>query len=104
VNSRELLLECPELYLLSQGILGGKKARKRCIQEYAYTEAGMRVLDLGCGPGYIIEYLPRVCYHGFDINARYIEYARRKYGELATFSCQNFDRAVTKIWVLSILS
>ena len=52
-------LKFPSLYLLSQGILGAKRARKKCIEEYARVEPGMRVLDIGCGPGYVVQYLPK---------------------------------------------
>jgi SAM-dependent methyltransferase len=37
----------------------------------------MRVLDIGCCPGYIVEYLRGATYFGFDINPRYIAYAQK---------------------------
>jgi SAM-dependent methyltransferase len=87
------LLDAPSLYLLSQRILGAKKARKRCIGDYVRPQMGMRVLDIGCGPGYIVEYLQGASYFGFDTNLRYIAYARRKYGTRGKFYCQIFDTA-----------
>ena len=33
------------------------------------------MLDIGCGPGYILDYMPSVDYVGFDTEPRYIEYA-----------------------------
>jgi SAM-dependent methyltransferase len=72
------------------------RARKRCIQEYAQVRPGMRVLDIGCGPGYLIEYLPAVSYYGFDISAKYINYATRRYGDRGKFYCQRFDAAIAK--------
>jgi 2-polyprenyl-3-methyl-5-hydroxy-6-metoxy-1,4-benzoquinol methylase len=89
-------LSFPRLYLFSQAILGAKRARKRCIKEYARPRPGMRVLDIGCGPGYVIEYLPTVFYHGFDTSSGYIAYARRKYGQRGNFHCQRFDASVAK--------
>jgi cyclopropane fatty-acyl-phospholipid synthase-like methyltransferase len=84
-------LKFPSLYLLSQRILGAKFARKRCIDEYARVKPGMRVLDIGCGPGYVVEYLPKVCYFGFDISPQYINYAKQKYGTQGKFFAQRFD-------------
>ena len=84
-------LKFPSLYLLSQGILGAKRARKKCIGDYARLKSGMRVLDIGCGPGYIVQYLPKVCYFGFDISPQYISYAKQKYGTQGTFFAQRFD-------------
>jgi cyclopropane fatty-acyl-phospholipid synthase-like methyltransferase len=84
-------LRFPSLYLLSQGILGAKHARKKCIEEYARVESGMRVLDIGCGPGYVVQYLPKVRYFGFDISEAYIDYAKQKYGTRGAFFAQRFD-------------
>jgi cyclopropane fatty-acyl-phospholipid synthase-like methyltransferase len=84
-------LKFPSLYLLSQGILGAKRARKKCIEEYARVEPGMRVLDIGCGPGYVVRYLPKARYFGFDISTQYINYAKQKYGKKGTFFAQRFD-------------
>jgi SAM-dependent methyltransferase len=89
-------LQFPSLYLLTQGILGGKRARKKCIQEYGRVEPGMRVLDIGCGPGYVVNYLPKVSYFGFDISPQYIAYANRKYGKQGVFFSQRFDADMAK--------
>lgn len=89
-------LRFPSLYLLTQGILGGKRARRKCIQEYGRVEPGMRVLDIGCGPGYVVKFLPKVAYFGFDINPQYIAYATKKYGEQGTFFSQRFDADMAK--------
>jgi SAM-dependent methyltransferase len=39
-----------------------------------------RVLDLGCGPGTNTRYFAHSDYLGIDVNPRYVEYARRRFG------------------------
>src|SRR5262249_38071241 len=57
----------------------------------------MRVLDIGCGPGTILQYLPRgVEYSGFDINPQYIADARKQYGDRGTFYCQAVSDAAVE--------
>ena len=48
-------------------------ARKGCI------------LDIGCGPGYLLDYLPEVEYVGFDTEASYIAYANKRYAGRGIF-------------------
>jgi SAM-dependent methyltransferase len=55
------------------------------VQEHLKVKQGERVLDIGCGPGDILQYLPPVDYFGFDMNADYINAAKLKYRERGTF-------------------
>jgi cyclopropane fatty-acyl-phospholipid synthase-like methyltransferase len=88
------LLASPSIYLSVQSLLGAKQARRRYIQEFVKPKEGMRVLDIGCGPGYLTEYLPRVDYVGYDIDSRYIQYAQKKYGTRGRFVCARLDQNV----------
>jgi SAM-dependent methyltransferase len=55
---------------------------------------GERVVDIGCGPGFIVKDLPSgVSYLGFDTDERYIAYATGKFGRKGRFFCQVFDRS-----------
>ncbi len=81
------LLDQPAVYLTSQFLLGSMRARKLCVENYVRPTAGMRILDIGCGPGYVLDYLPKVDYVGYDTDARYIRYAQRKYGNRGRFVC-----------------
>lgn len=72
------------------GFLTGQGGRARFVGEHVRVTAGMRVLDIGCGPGDILEYLPRdVDYLGFDLSEEYIASARKRYGGRAQFFCQS---------------
>ena len=81
----------PTIYLLFQRLAGTMAARKRMLNAYATPWPGMRVLDIGCGPGYVVRYLPECTYVGYDLDTAYIAHARRKYATAHTFLCQPFD-------------
>jgi cyclopropane fatty-acyl-phospholipid synthase-like methyltransferase len=51
----------------------------------------MKVLDIGCGPGDILEYLPDVDYTGFDLNMEYIEAATGRFGSRGKFFCADVN-------------
>jgi hypothetical protein len=64
-------------------------ARVKAIAEYLTFRCGMRGIDIGCGPGYILRHPPRgIDYVGFDIDQAYIDHARRSFGHLGKFHCR----------------
>jgi len=86
------LLSLPSAYRLFQKLVGAPRTRRALADEYILAKPGDRVLDIGCGTAEILQFLPEVRYVGFDQNARYIESARRRHGDRATF----FDRDVNE--------
>jgi SAM-dependent methyltransferase len=79
-------LEVPALYERFQRFLGAHAARKRFVAQFLRPAPGAKILDIGCGPGSLLEYLPDgVDYSGYDLNPSYIEAARRRYGARARF-------------------
>lgn len=91
------LLRHPALYQAYQNAGGFFGARVRAIADYLSLRPGMRVIDIGCGPGYILRHLPEgIDYTGFDIDEAYIAHATRSFGRLGTFHCRRFDAATAK--------
>jgi SAM-dependent methyltransferase len=88
------ILAWPSAYLLYQRLVGGVRARQRCIRDQVRPSEAMNVLDIGCGPGYAIQSFVRPNYFGFDISPTYIGYANRRFGSQGKFFCQYFDEQV----------
>lgn len=80
------LLDHPAIFNLSQLLIsGGQRSTKRWAAEWLDPQPGDRLLDVCCGTGdFAPLYTPRGeqggVYLGVDLNERYIEYARRRYG------------------------
>jgi SAM-dependent methyltransferase len=79
------------LYVGLQVGVGADRLRYRCLDELA-LKPGDCVLDVGCGPAYYFDRLPKpLVYHGFDTDENYIEHARRRFGAHGTFHCEIFN-------------
>ena len=79
------VLSLPVVYRLFSTLIGSHRSRTECVAEYIRPKACDRVLDCGCGPADLLEYLPDVDYVGIDIDADYVAEARRRFGARATF-------------------
>ena len=82
MRCRDRLLEIGYLYNLFQSTVGSTNARRYFVDHFAKLPDAARVLDVGCGPGTLIPFLPRhiAQYVGFDPNPRYIELAKDRFG------------------------
>lgn len=79
------------IYKTYQNIVGGTRARKLFIQNNVKAQKNQKILDIGCGPGYLLEFLPNVTYIGCDIDQHYIDTANEKYKDKGTFICAGVD-------------
>lgn len=83
------VLSQPVVYSAFQRFMGAHKDRELYVNSFLCPSAGMRVLDIGCGPADVLSHLPDVEYYGFDISERYIEQARRRFaGRQVHFACK----------------
>jgi SAM-dependent methyltransferase len=81
-------LAVPAAYRLFSWVAGGD-ARDTYVREYVRPAPHARILDIGCGPADILEFLPAgVTYVGFDDSAAYVAAAQRRFGGRGEFSCQ----------------
>lgn len=86
------LLGHVSLYVGLQKLIGADKLRYRCIDTLALSDGDV-VIDVGCGPAYYFDRLPRVKYYGFDTSEVYIQHATARYGAYGTFRSKVFDEA-----------
>jgi len=74
------LLSLATLYSLFQYLVGAGSARKWLAERIWQIQPHARVVDVGCGPGDVVECLPPdVAYAGFDISERYIYQAQERF-------------------------
>ena len=75
----ERVSDNPVLFIFCRGIVENNfKAIRTVIRRDLELGRGLRSLDLGCGPGAFSDLFDGDDYVGVDMNARYIDYARRK--------------------------
>ena len=67
-------------YTLFKRALGNRRAYEWMNREFWRTKPGQKVVDIGCGPGIVLRYLPEdIRYVGFDVSEEYIGHARKAY-------------------------
>lgn len=99
-------LSFPIVFDTYQSMVGSPGAHRRIIFKMVRPQTDERILDIGCGVGAIVPFLPEdIDYVGIDLSAPYIAKAQKDYGGRRTFVCTDvsaadadmlgtFDRAV----------
>jgi SAM-dependent methyltransferase len=92
------LLDSPYLFNLFEKFAGVGSARKRFVDDYIAPFDGASVLDIGCGTGEILDYMPEhIKYVGFDFSQKYIEHAKNKYGSRGKFYCESVSSDINAL-------
>jgi cyclopropane fatty-acyl-phospholipid synthase-like methyltransferase len=86
------LMAYPEIYSNITLMLRGKKKTQSFVDQYIRPKKGDKVLDIGCGTGDILYFLPDVDYYGFDLDSSYIEMAKKRFGKRGKFFCKMVSR------------
>ncbi|HMO19492.1 MAG TPA: class I SAM-dependent methyltransferase [Candidatus Melainabacteria bacterium] len=88
----------PSAYRLFSKILLREKTRVRYVEKYIKPFPGCKILDIGCGPADILEYLPDDIgeYSGFDMNQEYVNFASRRWGDRGEFRCERVSQSHNK--------
>lgn len=74
---KEYILDFPQLYILLQKAI---IKNRLVIEDYLDIKDGDFILDIGCGPAEVLNFLPSgVEYYGFDMSSKYIERAKMKF-------------------------
>jgi SAM-dependent methyltransferase len=85
------VLALPQAYQLFFNVIGAPGRSRILVREYIRPKAGDRILEIGCGPGTIVPYLPVTEYVGFDASPEYIEQARNRFPG-AKFVCERVSQ------------
>lgn len=81
------VLSSPTVYDTFQRLMGGHVGRTDFARHMVRATAGARILDIGCGTGDLLAYLPDgLDYHGWDISDDYIAAARARFGHRGRFT------------------
>ncbi|WP_439628050.1 class I SAM-dependent methyltransferase [Gemmata sp.] len=90
------ILSRPWAYRLFQRAVGAARLRAVYVRRYVRPFPGARVLDIGCGPGDILDSLPGTRYVGVDLSPEYIREARERYGPRGEFVCRSVSDLVVE--------
>lgn len=93
-------LEIPNFYNGFQNLIGSPNHRKEHYTNHFDLLKSSKVLDIGCGTGALVEYLPSdIEYHGFDMEPSYIDFASEKYGDKGKFYCERVGEKMNDNWL-----
>lgn len=92
LKSLRSVLNMPQAYQMWWNFVGGPAWARVLVDEYIRPTPDAHILEIGCGPGTIVRFLPQSCdYLGFDLSPEYIEQARKRFPH-AQFVCERVSQ------------
>jgi 2-polyprenyl-3-methyl-5-hydroxy-6-metoxy-1,4-benzoquinol methylase len=91
-NSLHGFLAFPWVYRSLQRALRKEGTVESIVSNYLGPLRGSRLLDVGCGPGTLRQFLGDVNYTGIDRNERYIREAQERFGDRGRFILADVDQ------------
>lgn len=86
------VLQYQVIFSLFQKLIAADRI-KVFISQNTELKPGYKALDVGCGFGNLLEYLPRnINYLGVDISQDYINYAKKRYNSRGKFICTDVTK------------
>lgn len=82
------ILDRPFFYEFFHSLIGANYRSRVLVSEYIRPQPHDRILDIGCGPGNMLPFLPQCQYLGVDANPAYVASARQRYGDRGEFICE----------------
>src|ERR1700722_3391154 len=85
------VLDLPLAYRAWSRLLGVRRYSQVLVKEHIRPKPTDRILEIGCGPGTLIPYLPTTDYVGFDASPEYIKLAQKRFPGV-NFVCERVSR------------
>lgn len=82
------ILDRSYFYELYHRLIGANYRSRVLVSDYIRPQPSDWILDIGCGPGNMLPYLPECHYLGVDANQSYINTAAERYGDRGRFICE----------------
>lgn len=100
LNQVTRILNAPIFYRFFAKLMGGERVRPLLVEKHIDLKKNKvkTVLDIGCGPADMLEFLPGVEYYGFDMNPSYINSAQQRWKEKGKFWNQKVNLSVVDLF------